>query len=334
MDVVGFRNALDVLLEDASKHRSEFAAESWQGLVQWIQNNSQVEEDIAFVASILLAPEDSLLQFLGKSLEQQGSSCVNQAGQGTFCQCVCLFLSSIDFAAAGKAGSKVRGAIFKYLERFLKELGPDRAHKYCSQVVDTCLFAYKREDSNPAKGATFLPLQCILEWDLPIPDYKSASELVKAYQSSYQRLKSLTGTVKGDILQTLGQLLQAKPQVSKPNLPASPADNPNCIDVCKTLISSAKAVSCGKCFGYMTSACSCIYASLQLSLPTYQPLYCLCDCRVSHRFLGSTTCGFSMNACLCFKPKQRPAGQTRVIWQELLWACPQHWRNVRYPTTI
>lgn len=117
--------------------------------------------------------------------------------------------------AAGKAGSKVREAIFKYLERFLKELGPDRAHKYCAQVIATCLFAYKREDSNPAKAATFLPLQCILEWGLSVPDEQTASELAKVYQSSYQRIKSLTGTVKGDILQTLGQLLEARPQVSK-----------------------------------------------------------------------------------------------------------------------
>ena len=116
-------------------------------------------------------------------------------------------------AAAGKAGSKVREAIFKYLERFLKELGPDRAHKYFAQVIATCLFAYKREDSNPAKGATFLALQCILEWGMSVPDDQTASELARVYQSSYQRLKSLTGTVKGDILQTLGQLLQARPQV-------------------------------------------------------------------------------------------------------------------------
>lgn len=49
-----------------------------------------------------------------------------------------------------------------------------------------------------------------------MPDDQTASELVTVYQSSYQRLKSLTGTVKGDILQTLGQLLEAKPQVSEP----------------------------------------------------------------------------------------------------------------------
>lgn len=72
MDVVNFRNAVNVLLEDAGKHRSEDAAESWQGLVQIIQTNSQIEEDVAYVASVLLAPEDSLLQFLVKSLEQQG----------------------------------------------------------------------------------------------------------------------------------------------------------------------------------------------------------------------------------------------------------------------
>ena len=72
MDVVSFRNAVNVLLEDAGKHRSEDAAESWQGLVQIIQTNNQIEEDVAYVASVLLAPEDSLLQFLVKSLEQQG----------------------------------------------------------------------------------------------------------------------------------------------------------------------------------------------------------------------------------------------------------------------
>lgn len=129
-------------------------------------------------------------------------------------------------AAAGKAGSKVREAIFKYLERFLKELGPDRAHKYCAQIIATCLFAYKREDSNPAKGATFLPLQCILDWDLSVPDDHTASELAIVYQSSYQRLKSLTGTVKGDILQTLGQLLQARPQVSNVSLKCPSSYNP------------------------------------------------------------------------------------------------------------
>ena len=77
-----------------------------------------------------------------------------------------------------------------------------------------CLFAFKREDSNPAKAATFLPLQCILEWHLPIPDERTAIELAKAYQNAYQRVKTLTGTVKGDILQTLGHLLDAQPQVT------------------------------------------------------------------------------------------------------------------------
>ena len=72
MDVVNFRNAVNVLLEDAGKHRSEDAAESWQGLVQFIQTNSQIELDVSYVASVLLASEDSLLQFLVKSLEQQG----------------------------------------------------------------------------------------------------------------------------------------------------------------------------------------------------------------------------------------------------------------------
>lgn len=183
MDVVGLRTALNVLLEDVGKHRTEDAVESWQALVQYIQTNSQIEEDVAFVASVLLGSEDGLLQFLVKSLEQQG-----------------------------KVGSKVREAVFKYLERFLKELGPERAHKYCAQIIDICLFAYKREDSNPAKGATFLPLQCILDWRLPVPDHNTASELARVYQSSYQRLKSLTGTVKGDILQTLGQLLESRSQ--------------------------------------------------------------------------------------------------------------------------
>ena len=72
MDVVGFRTALNVLLDDAAKHRAEDAAESWQALVQFIQINSQIDEDVAFAASILLASEDSLLHFLVKSLEQQG----------------------------------------------------------------------------------------------------------------------------------------------------------------------------------------------------------------------------------------------------------------------
>ena len=121
---------------------------------------------------------------------------------------------SIYTLVAGKAGGKVREAVFKYLETFLTELGPDRAHKYCSNVIEVCLFAFKREDSNPAKGATFLPLQCILEWHLRVPDEKTSTELAKAYQNAYQRLRTLTGTVKGDILQTLGHLLDARPQVS------------------------------------------------------------------------------------------------------------------------
>ena len=115
----------------------------------------------------------------------------------------------------GKGGSKVREAIFKYLETFLTELGPDRAQKYCNNVIHICLFAFKREDSNPAKAATFLPLHCILEWHLRVPNEKTAIELAKAYQNAYQRVKSITGTVKGDILQTLGHLLEARPQVTE-----------------------------------------------------------------------------------------------------------------------
>ena len=72
MDVVGFRTALNVLLDDAAKNRAEDAAESWQALEKCIQINSQIDQDVAFAASILLASEDSLLQFLVKSLEQQG----------------------------------------------------------------------------------------------------------------------------------------------------------------------------------------------------------------------------------------------------------------------
>ena len=82
MDVVGFRNALNVLLEDAGKNRSEDAAESWQGLVQFVQVNSQIEEDVALVASVMLASEDSLLEFLVKSLEQQGNPSLE-------CWCCC-----------------------------------------------------------------------------------------------------------------------------------------------------------------------------------------------------------------------------------------------------
>ncbi len=113
---------------------------------------------------------------------------------------------------AGKAGSKVREAVFKYLERFLKKLGPDKAHEYCNHIIDICPFVFTREELNPAKGATFLPLHCILAWQLPVGNKKS-TELAKVYQSAYQRSRGLTGTVKGDILQTLGHLLDARPQV-------------------------------------------------------------------------------------------------------------------------
>ena len=72
MNGVALRNALDLLLDDAGKNRSEEAGETWGGLIQLVQNNCQLEEDLALVASVLLAREDSLLQFLVKSVEQQG----------------------------------------------------------------------------------------------------------------------------------------------------------------------------------------------------------------------------------------------------------------------
>ena len=102
-----------------------------------------------------------------------------------------------------------------------------------------CLFAFKREDSNPAKAATFLPLQCILEWHLPIPDERTAIELAKAYQNAYQRVKTLTGTVRGDVLQTLGHLLDAQPQVTQhwdtSINPSSPLVLFSCKVACKNL---------------------------------------------------------------------------------------------------
>lgn len=120
----------------------------------------------------------------------------------------------------GKAGAKTREAVFKYLETFLQELGPNKAQKYSGFVIETCLFAFKREESNPTRASTFLPLQCILEWHLPgpIPDADTAAGLVKAYQGVYQRPKGLTGTVKGDILETLGLLLDTHPGVRQPLL--------------------------------------------------------------------------------------------------------------------
>lgn len=109
----------------------------------------------------------------------------------------------------------MREAVYKYLDKFMHELDADKAHKYCNNVIDACMFAFTREESNPAKAATLLPLHRILEWQLPgpVPDAKTVAKLIKTYQGAYQRVKSLTGTVKGDILQTLGLLLCAEAQV-------------------------------------------------------------------------------------------------------------------------
>ena len=74
MNAVTLRNSLDALLDDAGRNRADEAAETWAGLVQIVQNNCQTEEDLALVASVLLAPQGSLLQFLAKSLEQQGNA--------------------------------------------------------------------------------------------------------------------------------------------------------------------------------------------------------------------------------------------------------------------
>ncbi len=74
MNAVALRNALDLLLNDAGRNRVEDAAETLGALEQLVQNNCQIEEDLALVASVLLASDDSLLQFLVKSLEQQGTA--------------------------------------------------------------------------------------------------------------------------------------------------------------------------------------------------------------------------------------------------------------------
>ena len=220
--------------------------------------------------------------------------------------------ASCDRGAAGKAGSKIREAILKYLERFLKDLGADRAYKYCSHVFDTCLFAYKREDSNPAKAATFLPVQCILEWDLPIPDDKTASELVKTYQSSYQRLRSLTGTVKGDILQTLGQVLEAKPQVD-----LQPFFN--------TCSMSSKSDQQDAIMHGIDTWLEAAAGSLQaarhgtLAATGWPVLFC----RVLQMPLASITCGCSMSAQWCCKLSPRQQSQTKGTWLELLQAYHQ-----------
>ena len=72
MNSVALRNHLDLLVDDANRNRAEEAAESWAGLSQYVDNNCQLGEDFALTASILLAKDDSLLDFLAKSLEQQG----------------------------------------------------------------------------------------------------------------------------------------------------------------------------------------------------------------------------------------------------------------------
>ena len=214
MDGVVLRNTLDTLLNETGRNRTEEAQEAWTGLVQLIENTCQSQEDLALVASNLLSTDASLLTFIAGSLEQQGTCfAFAQAGWMSRSQATMLLLLS-----AGKAGIKTREAVYKYLDTFLRELGADKAQKYCSNVIQSCLFAFKREESNPAKAATFLPLQCILDWQLPDPTVlvKIMAELVKTYQGAYQRVKSLTGTVKGDILQTLGSLLDIQAQVMHP----------------------------------------------------------------------------------------------------------------------
>ena len=73
MDAVALRNAVDLLLDESGRNRVEEAQEAWGGLEQLIESKCQVQEDFALVASVLLAPDDSLLTFLARSLEQQGA---------------------------------------------------------------------------------------------------------------------------------------------------------------------------------------------------------------------------------------------------------------------
>lgn len=72
MNAVVLRNALDALLDETGKNRTEEAYEAWTGLVQLIENTCQVQADLALVAASLLSADGSLLTFVKESLETQG----------------------------------------------------------------------------------------------------------------------------------------------------------------------------------------------------------------------------------------------------------------------
>ena len=60
--------------------------------------------------------------------------------------------------------AKVREAIYKWLDGFLRSLPAERASRYAAVAVDgVAVFAFRRETDNYCRAASLLPLQAALE---------------------------------------------------------------------------------------------------------------------------------------------------------------------------
>ena len=122
----------------------------------------------------------------------------------------CLYNSSA--LDAGKPASKLHTLIFKWLAGYLEDGDQAGLAKFAMSLYKACIFCFKRTDANPCRTEI---VRCVdpLLGALATEAHTPLSELANVLQSTYQRDRKISNTLRGDILQCLGQVLEAAPAV-------------------------------------------------------------------------------------------------------------------------
>ena len=119
--------------------------------------------------------------------------------------------STID-CISGKSASKLHTLVFKWLANYLEESGPTGFQKAAAPLCKAFIHCFKRTESNPCRSDIVRCTEPLHEAMASEAD-PQLSELGSLLQTTYQRDRKISNTLRGDMLQCLGQLIEAAPMV-------------------------------------------------------------------------------------------------------------------------
>ncbi|KAK9839902.1 hypothetical protein WJX74_000152 [Apatococcus lobatus] len=177
---MSLRACLAELQDCTGPDRLDAASEAWEKVVKVVQENVKAQPFDVLTFKLL---SETLPGFLTKS-----------------------------FSAKGKSASKLHTIIFKWLASYLEEPGHAGLQKAAASFCKACIYCFKRTESNPCRSEIVRCTEPLLEALASEAD-PQLSELGSLLQTTYQRDRKISKTLRGDMFQCLGHLIEAAPMV-------------------------------------------------------------------------------------------------------------------------